>query len=377
MDLSKAFDCVPHDLLIAKLEAYGFDLNALTFFYSYLKRRKQCVKINNWISSFQELISGVPQGSNLGPILFNIFINDLYFWIVNSDLANYADDNTISAFANSIKELITKLENDSEVAIQWFKDNGMSANPDKFQAMIINKCGRHKDLHSLKIGGFDITSEESVDLLGIEIDNKLNFNSQIGSLCKSAAGQLNTINAYNKYINFEAKKALLESFVQSNFNYCPLVWMLTSPKSMRKIESIQERALRLLFDNYDNTYENLLERANKPNMVTRMHRSLAIEVYKTLNGYNPSYMKDVFMKNSRATTRRPNDIIVQGYKGITYGKNSLRVIAPTVWNKLPNDLRTAPSLQFFKGLIKTWNDFEHCKCKMCNVMSKTEELEDP
>ena len=84
-----------------------------------------------------------------------------------------------------------------------------------------------------------------------------------------------------------------------------------------------------------------------------------------------------FMKNSRATTRRPNDIIVQGYKGITYGKNSLRVIAPTVWNKLPNDLRTAPSLQFFKGLIKTWNDFEHCKCKMCNVMSKTEELEDP
>ena len=369
MDLSKAFDCVPHDLLIAKLEAYGFDLNALKFFYSYLKRRKQCVKINNWISSFQELISGVPQGSNLGPILFNIFINDLYFWIVNSDLANYADDNTISAFANSIKELITKLENDSEVAIQWFKDNGMSANPDKFQAMIINKCGRHKDLHSLKIGGFD--------LLGIEIDNKLNFNSQIGSLCKSVAGQLNTINAYNKYINFEAKKALLESFVQSNFDYCPLVWMLISPKSMIKIESIQERALRLLFDNYNNTYENLLERANKPNMVTRMHRSLAIEVYKTLNDYNPSYMKDVFMKNSRATTRRPNDIIVQGYKGITYGKNSLRVIAPTVWNKLPNDLRTAPSLQFFKGLIKTWKDFEHCKCKMCNVMSKTEELEDP
>ena len=78
--------------------------------------------------------------------------------------------------------------------------------------------------------------------------------------------------------------------------------MLTSSKSMRKIESIQERALRLLFDNYENTYGNLLERANKPNMVTRMHRSLAIEVYKTLNGYNPSYTKDVFMKNSRNST---------------------------------------------------------------------------
>ena len=178
------------------------------------------------------------------------------------------------------KELITKLETESEIAINWFKENGMSAHPDKFQAMILNKCGRYNDLHTLKIGGFDITSKESVELLGIEIDYKLI--SHIGTLCKSAAGQLNTINAYNKYINFEVKKALLESFVQSNFNYCPLVWMLTSPKSMRKIENIQERVLQLLFENHAETYKKLLEKANKPNMVTRMHRSLAIEVYKTL-----------------------------------------------------------------------------------------------
>ena len=95
---------------------------------------------------------------------------------------------------------------------------------------------------------------------------------------------------------------------------------------MRKIESIQEGTARLLFDDYVNTYENLLERANKPNMVTRMYRSLAIEVFKTLNGYNPSYMKDVFMKNSRATTRRPNNIIVQGYLEslpLPYGISSL------------------------------------------------------
>ena len=79
MDLSKAFDCIPNDLLIAKLHAYGFDEEALVLTYSYLKRRKQCARINNRCSSFQEVISGVPQGSVLWPILFNFYITDLFF----------------------------------------------------------------------------------------------------------------------------------------------------------------------------------------------------------------------------------------------------------------------------------------------------------
>ena len=128
MDLSKAFDSIPYDLLIAKMPAYGFSKNSLVFFYSYLKRRKQNVRINNTRSNFQILLSGVPQGSILGPILFNKFINDLLLWISNFELLNFADDNTIST-----------LEKESQAAIDWFVSNEMIANPDKFQAIVVKR----------------------------------------------------------------------------------------------------------------------------------------------------------------------------------------------------------------------------------------------
>ena len=91
MDLSKAFDCIPHDLLIAKLHVYGFNKKALTFLYSSLKRRKQSVKISDTESFFQILLSGVPQG----PILFNLLINDLFFFTKGAEPANFADDDDI------------------------------------------------------------------------------------------------------------------------------------------------------------------------------------------------------------------------------------------------------------------------------------------
>ena len=148
-DLSKAFDCIPHDLIIAKLSAYNFSDEALSYIYSYLTNRRQCVRINNTHSQLETIISGVPQGSILGPILFNLSINDLFFFVVLASLYNFADDNTLSAFATTVSELIKILESESEVVIDWFKINKMVVvNPDKFQAIILDKRKRdHTDEH--------------------------------------------------------------------------------------------------------------------------------------------------------------------------------------------------------------------------------------
>ena len=146
MDLSKAFDSLPHDLLIAKLEAYEFDCNSLRLMRSYLGRRFQRVKIGSSFSKWLEILLGVPQGSILGPLLFNIFINDFFSFMSRSSVCNFADDNTMYSCASTIDTVISDLEVDLSNSLQWFEDNQIVANPANFQLMFLGLNDRNLTL---------------------------------------------------------------------------------------------------------------------------------------------------------------------------------------------------------------------------------------
>ena len=168
MDLSKAFDYIPHDLLIAKMHAYGISIDSIKILFSYLKGRNENIKVNNTYSVFKVLLTWVPQGSILGPILFNIFINDILIWIENVELQNFANDNTIiSCTEKSLKELIKSLTSESEKAVQWVKENTIIVNPDKFQAIIIDRKNQQNNLTFIKINDININSENNVRPLGL------------------------------------------------------------------------------------------------------------------------------------------------------------------------------------------------------------------
>ena len=171
------------------------------------------------------------------------------------------------------------------------------------------------------------------------------------------------------FIGFAEKEILVQSFVYSNFNYCPLVWYFSSTKSLQKIEKIQERALRFLHNDHVSSYDDLLLKSNRSTMLVSRQRILCIEIFKTLNKLNPTFMNDIFsVRTSNYSSRNPNNLNHFRPNQVTFGSNSLRAMGPKIWNCLPNELKSAKNLKSFKNLIKQWDGLT-CKCYACHISS--------
>ena len=169
-DLSKAFDCLPHGLLIAKLDPYGFDKCSLKLIHSYLSSRKQRVKINDRYSLWSEILLGVPQGSILGPLLFNIFICNMFYFLEDFDIANYADDSTPYCAGKSAEFVVNNLEQSSAILFEWLNNNYMKVNTGKSHLLLSVTAA---------IDNSYIELEDEQVLLGITIDSNLTFEKHI------------------------------------------------------------------------------------------------------------------------------------------------------------------------------------------------------
>ncbi len=159
--------------MIAKLKAYGMSSQSLAFMCSFLRNRKQMVKVLGEKSDWLDLLKGVPQGSIIGPKIFNFFMNDFCWLLSEALLGNYADDSTLTAICESMDEVIHIRGSEGRLALEWFEENQMKANPDKFQGILFRHTERET---AISLGDTNIIkSSDNVDVLGLIIDSKLNF----------------------------------------------------------------------------------------------------------------------------------------------------------------------------------------------------------
>ena len=278
---------------------------------------------------------------------------------------NYADDNTLSCSGPVVDDAIADLEAATESALRWFDINGLQANPDKFQVMILN--GTPSGTYTVKAGDNEIAPSDTVKLLGVHIDDHLTFNQHITYICRNAAKQLNALSRLRRILTTQNKMNILNAFILANFNYCPLVWHECGVVNSRKIEKLQERGLRFVYNDFTSTYDALLHKSGKSLLYVNRVRSLASEVYKIINHIGPSMLHELFEKKDIHVNIRDSFRAVQPKVRTTrYGLNSLKYNGAKIWNSLSVNIKGAISLSNFKCLINKWNG-PKCSCGYCII----------
>ena len=184
----------------------------------------------------------------------------------------------------------------------------------------------------------------SVKILGVHIDDKLTFDLHITKTCKSTANKLQAPIRLRMFLSFEEKKTLINSYFYSNFNYCLLVWIFSSAKSLNKVESLLKRALSFLYEDYLSPYEELFQEALKETMKANRLWSLCTEIYKKINNANSMYMNKIFKlrRTSRAVCSNYKlNLDVQTINQICFGDMSRRYYGPKMWNSLPFHIKSS------------------------------------
>ena len=214
-----------------------------------------------------------------------------------------------------------------------------------------------------------IMSEEKVKLLGIHIENRINFDNHISQLCKKAGRKLHALTRVFKYMVISQRKLIANAFIMSQFSYCPLIWMFWMFHSRaigHRINRIPERTLRLIYPNqHQITFKELLEKNKTVSIHQRNLQTLATEIYKAKNKISPEVVNSLFEFTSKNYNLRNESILKRNrYFSVHYGSESLVSLAPKIWELVPESIREVKTLSIFKSKTKAWTT-DKCPCRLC------------
>jgi len=358
LDFAKAFDSVPHRRLLHKLEGYGIHGAMVKWIESFLVNRKQRVKINGVQSCTHPVVSGVPQGSVLGPVLFLTYINDMPDNI-ESTLKMFADDTKIYLQTNT-EEQCRSLQEDLGKLTKWSETWQLRFNTDKCKTMTLGNVSieyvYNMDDGNGKIAELSTTSVEKD--LGIFIDNKLNFKHHICSAVTKANQICEIIRRTFTYLDEFVFKKLFTSLVRPHLEYGNAVWAPHLKQNINTIENVQRRATKLIPGFNKLAYSERLERLKLPTLIYRCWRGNMIEVYKFMNQIYEVELESVGLQ-------RDNESITRGHKfklykqkyNLALRKNAFGLRVVNEWNKLPEEIVESESVNVFKNrLDKFWKD---------------------
>ena len=287
-------------------------------------------------------------------------MKDIFLFDTSINITSYADDNTPYAMEKDTQALIYTLENDTSMMMEWFRINEMKSNSDKCHLIIANETNMEA-----KIGNDTIKGTDSVKLLGITIDNKLKFSEHVSNLCKKANQKLHALARVSTFMNKKKLRMIMKSFIMSQFNYCPLIWMFHSRTLNNRINRIHERALKLVYKDSNKTFIELLEKDESFSIHQRNLQKLATEMYKIKNNLSPILVSEIFQNNQSAYSLRKNRYWNNPNVRTVYnGTETISYRGPKTWELVPLSIRNIDSLPKFKIEIKKWKSCG-CQYRLC------------
>ena len=310
------------------------------------------------------ILFGVPQGSILGPLLFNMFICDLFMFLPIEGIANYADDNTPYSTGNGIHNVMRDLEQASDILSKWYINNYLEANPDKHHVLLSETSETQ-----LIVENVPIASSSCEKLLRIKIDQKLSFEPHVDSLCKTESQKLNALARMTSSLKFKQRKLLLNAFITAQFSYASVIWMFHSRKLNNRINHIHERALRLVYKDYTRTFDELLLKDNSFRIPHRNLQKLAIEIFKVKLGLASEIMKNIFpIIENPYDLRNETKFKSRNVHTVRYSIATASFVAPKIWSSIPRSYKECSSVNEFKAKIKSWY-LENCHASFVKITS--------